>query len=141
VHTRVSASDVKQPFLRVGPAQPSQTQYRLPPEAIGYTLLALAALLALGGGALALRVAFGAGWVPRRSGAAPLERILRELAGASSNGDSGRRRRALEDLARELEPVNEPLSVESRVLAWAPQDPPPEAIADLTSRVLAEVRR
>jgi hypothetical protein len=141
VHTRVTAGDLQRPFLRVGPPRPSPTRYRLPPEATGYTLLALAALLALGGAALALRTGLGAGWLPRRRSATPLEQILRELAAASSNGDSGRRRRALEHLARELEPVSEPLSVESRVLAWAPQEPGPEAIADLTSRVEAEVRR
>ena len=76
-----------------------------------------------------------------RSREAPLDRILHELAAVSTNGDSGRRRRALEELARELEPLDEPLSAESRVLAWAPADPRPETIADLTDRVRAAVTR
>ena len=77
----------------------------------------------------------------RRRRDAPLERILRELAAVSSNGDSGRRRRALEELARELEPLDGPLSAESRVLAWAPTDPKQETIAELTGRVAAAVTR
>jgi hypothetical protein len=68
----------------------------------------------------------------RRRGT-PLERILGELT--SANGDIGRRRRTLEQLARELEPLDESLSFESRVLAWSPQEPEPAAISDLARRV------
>jgi hypothetical protein len=66
--------------------------------------------------------------------------VLSELTASSSNGDSGRRRRALEMLARELEPLDQSLSAESRVLAWGPEEPRPQAISDLTARVRKEVR-
>ena len=52
----------------------------------------------------------------RRRAPTPLDRALGELA--TANGDSGRRRRALEQLAREIEPIDPGLSAESRVLAW-----------------------
>jgi hypothetical protein len=71
----------------------------------------------------------------RRLPGTSLERILDELTSSLMNGDSGRRRRTLEQLARELEPLDEPLSFESHVLAWAPHDPEPAAIADLAQRV------
>lgn len=140
LHSRVAKADLRHPILRVPRPQPAASDYRLPPRATGYTLLALAGLMALGGGALLLRVGLRRR-DPARRGAPPLERILGELAAASSNGDSGRRRRALEELARELEPLDEPLSVESRVLAWAPHDPQPDAISELTSRVRTAVSR
>jgi FMN phosphatase YigB (HAD superfamily) len=63
-----------------------------------------------------------------------VERILLELEAGGTNGDSGRRRSALEQLARELGPVDPELSSESRVLAWAPTDPPPDAIEELARR-------
>jgi hypothetical protein len=139
VHSRVAASDVQRPFVRVGRPEPGTTGFRLPPEPTGYALLGVAALLALAGGALLLRV----GWQylrARRPSPTTLDRVLGELAAASSNGDSGRRRRALEQLAQELEPLDRLLSAESRVLAWAPRDPEPEAIAALTSRIRTVVQ-
>ena len=98
-------------------------------------------MLALGGAALLLRL-----WAPRPAGprrrqGTRLERLLGELAAAAANGDAGRRRRALESLARELELLDGSLSAESRVLAWAPQDPQPAAISALTGRVRAAVAR
>lgn len=140
VTTRVSAADLRQPFFRVGAPRPSQPDYRLPPGPTGYALLVLAALLALGGTALVARAAFRGRRLPRTEGSPTLEGILSQLASASSNGDPVRRRRALEQLARELEPLDESLSIESRVLAWSPEDPRPESIADLTGRVQAAVR-
>jgi hypothetical protein len=141
VHARVTAADTARPVFRVGPPQATRTGYRFPPEPTGYVLLALAALLTVGGAALLVRAGLLGLRLRGRAREAPLERILRELAAASTNGDSGRRRRALEELARELEPVDEPLSAESRVLAWAPDDPNPEWIADLTVRVQSAVKR
>ncbi len=141
LHARVAQKNVKKPFFRVGAPQASGGGYRLPPRTTGFFLLAVAALLALGGAAMLVRAIAG-GLRPRdRRRDAPLERILRELAAVSSNGDSGRRRRALEELARELEPLDGSLSAESRVLAWAPTDPKQETIAELTSRVAAAVKR
>jgi hypothetical protein len=104
-------------------------------------LLALSAVLGLGGAALLLRL-----WLPRPSTArrrhgTRLERLLGELAAAAANGDTGRRRRALESLAGELEALDGSLSAESRVLAWAPQDPHPAVISALAGRVRAAVAR
>ncbi len=141
VHSRLGATDLQRPFLRVPPARPAAVDYRFPPQATGYVLLGLATLLALVGAATILGVGLRRGLMRRRRPVPPLERILAELDAASSNGDSGRRRRALEHLARELQPLDESLSAESRVLAWAPDDPRPDAIADLTTRVLAAVGR
>jgi len=140
VHSRLARTDLRHPMLQVPAAQLAAAHYRLPPRATGYALLSLAALLALGGAALLLGVALRREPADRRTGE-PLERILGELGVASSNGDPARRRHALEELARELEPLNEPLSAESRVLAWAPQEPGADAISDLTSRVRTVVWR
>jgi len=140
VHSRVAQADLRRPVLHVPPPVLTASHYRLPPRATGYALLSLAALLALGGAALLVGVVLRRERVRRRAGE-PLERILGELSAASSNGDTARRRRALEELARELEPLDEPLSVESRVLAWAPQDPEAGAISDLTTRVRTAVPR
>ena len=140
VHSRVTAAEVARPVLRVPPPVAAEPSYRVSPDLAGYGLLALAALLAAGGAALLLRVALTHAdrSKPR---VPPLERVLVELAASCSNGDSGRRRRALEDLARELEPIDEPLSKESRVLAWGPREPQPDAISDLSDRVRTVVRR
>jgi hypothetical protein len=141
LHSRVMPVDLQRPFFRVPPARRAPVDYRVPPRAAGIVLLVLSALLALAGAATLLRVGLPAALRSRPRVAPALERILHELAAASSNGDSGRRRRALEHLARELEPVDASLSAESRVLAWAPDDPRPEAIADLTSRIAGMARR
>jgi hypothetical protein len=140
VHSRVAATDLRHPLLRVPPPHAS-SGYRFPPRPTGYALLALAAVLALGGSALLLLVALRHFEPARSRTGAPLERILDELAAASSNGDSGRRRRALEELARELEPFDSSLSAESRVLAWGPEDPRAEAVAELAGRAQTMVRR
>ena len=140
VHSRVALADLRHPLLRVPPPH-AASDYRLPPRPTGYALLALAALLALGGSTLLLLVGLRRFAPVRRGTNTPLERILVELAAASSNGDSGRRRRALEQLARELEPLDPGLSVESRVLAWGPEDPKVDAVADLAGRAQTAVRR
>jgi hypothetical protein len=140
VRSRITAADIAAPVLRVPPPVAAPVQYRLPSGATGYALLVLAGLLAAGGAALLLWVGLRRIAPPLRR-VPPLERVLARLAASCSNGDSGRRRRALEELARELEPLDEPLSIESRVLAWGPADPKPEAVSDLTSRVRTAVRR
>jgi hypothetical protein len=130
VSSRVGAADVRRAVLRVPAPAPVLHPAR---HAFGWGLLVLAAALAAGGAALLLRL-----WLPplraRRHEAPPLERALVE-ARASAADEPGRRRRALEALARELEPLDAPLSAESRVLAWAPPDPEPGAIEELTGRV------
>jgi len=139
VHSRVTKADLARPVLQVPAPVAAPARYRLPPAATGYALLALAGLLAAGGAALLIGVGLRQ-MAPGRRRVSPLERVLGELAASCSNGDSGRRRLALEDLARELEPLDEPLCVESRVLAWGPGEPQAEAISDLTSRVRTAVR-
>jgi hypothetical protein len=138
VHSRITKADSARPVLRIPPPAAAPARYRVSPTAAGTVLLVLAGLLAAGGVFLLLRVALRK-IAPTRRPLPPLERVLAELAAASSNGDSGRRRRALEELASELEPLDEPLSVESRVLAWGPDDPRPEAVSDLAARVRQEV--
>lgn len=136
VGSRVAPRDLVHPVLRA-PFTPPSVHYRLSPSVTGYVLLALAAVLALGGAAFVLGAAFRASAVRLRRPAPLLDRILAELAAASSNGDSARRRHALEQLARALEPVDGPLSTESRVLAWGRDDPQSDAISELTQRVRA----
>ena len=138
VHARLQAADLEHALLRVGPAQ-AHPSFRLPPAATGWTLLGVAIACALGGVALLLRPALPALALGRPRGGTPLEEILRELANGRVNGDAGRRRRTLEQLARELEPLDAPLAFESRVLAWAPQEPAADTIADLTRRVRSVV--
>jgi len=139
VHSRITKADSARPVLRVPPPAATPARYRVSPTAAGTILLVLAGLLAAGGVFVLLRVALRK-IAPTRRPLPPLERVLAELAASSSNGDSGRRRRALEELARALEPLDEPLSVESRVLAWGPDEPPPGAVTDLATRVRQEVR-
>jgi hypothetical protein len=130
VSSRVGGADIRRAVLRVPAPAPVLHPAR---RAFGWGLIVLAAALATGGAALLLRL-----WLPplraRRQMVPPLERALVE-ARASAAEDPGQRRRALEALARELEPLDAPLSAESRVLAWAPPDPEPAAIAELTGRV------
>ena len=134
VHSRITRADVDAPVLRVPPPVAEPAHYRLAPTTTGIVLLVLAGLFAAAGVGLLLAVGLRR-ITPARRRIPPLTRVLDELAASCSNGDSGRRRRALEELARQLEPLDEPLSEESRVLAWGPEEPRPEAISDLTSRV------
>jgi hypothetical protein len=134
VHSRLTPADLAQPMLRVDPPV-ARPRYRLPPAASGWTIIAAAALAALAGlGLVGWALAPSLRSFRRRR--PPLELALAELA---RGGDEERRRTALERLARELEPVNEPLSSESRILAWAREEPAPEAISDLASRVRSTV--
>lgn len=136
VQSRVAAGDLVHPVLRT-PTAPPTPRYRFSPSLAGYALVALAAVLACAGAILLLRVAFRAA-APRLRRPEPLlDRILGELAAASSNGDSDRRRKALEQLALALEQVDDSLSSESRVLAWGRDDPRSEAISELAKRVRA----
>jgi hypothetical protein len=126
--------------LRVPAPVAAAAEYRVSPTATGYVLLVVAGLLAASGVFLLLRVGLRR-VAPARRAVPPLERVLAELAASSANGDSGRRRRALEELARELEPLDAPLSAESRVLAWGPDEPQADTVSDLASRVRKEVQR
>jgi hypothetical protein len=133
VHPRVVAADVAHPQLRVDPPQ-ARAHYRFSPAATGWALMALAATCAIGGLGLLVRLVVPALPSHRRLQRTPLEELLDELASGRANGDVGRRRTALEELARALQPLDEPLSYETRVLAWASDEPAPAAIADLALR-------
>jgi hypothetical protein len=139
VHARVSAAALRHPMLRVGPVQAHAT-YRVSPRLLGWVLLAIGLVSALGGLALLLRAVLTSLPRGRRRAGSELDQILREL-GNGLVGDPAGSRLALERLARALEPLDEPLSFESRVLAWAPQEPAPEAISDLALRVREVVGR
>jgi hypothetical protein len=130
VHGRVGANDVASPALRVGRPEAADLGYAIPPRVAGFALLAVAAGLASLGAGLLLRLALAG--LRRRQGKTALQRILDELTSA----DPGRRRRALEELARELAPRDLSLATESRVLAWAPRPPADGAVDDLARRVL-----
>lgn len=138
VHSRLTKADAEHPVVRVPPPVAAPARFRGSPTAAGVVLLVLAALLAAAGAALLLRVGLRRG--PERR-TPPLEQVLRELAASCSNGDSGRRRRALDALARELAPLDASLSAESRVLAWGPVEPQAAAIAELTDRVRTVAHR
>jgi hypothetical protein len=139
VHSRLTKADSARPVVRVPPPVSAPAHYRVSPTALGVTLLVLAALLAAGGAALL--VAVGVRRIaPTQPRVPPLEHVLAELAASCSNGDSGHRRRALDALARELEPLDASLSAESRVLAWGPREPQAAAISDLTDRVKTAVK-
>jgi hypothetical protein len=133
IHARVSAAAVQRPMLRVGPSQ-AHASYRVRPGVLGWLLLSVGIVSALGGLALLAWVALRSVPFARRRHGTEVDQILHELMnGLRGNPDGSRL--ALEQLARELEQLDEPLSFESRVLAWARQDPEPEAIADLAQRV------
>jgi hypothetical protein len=133
IHARVSAAAVRQPILRVGAPQ-ARASYRVRPGVLGWLLLGVGIAGALGGVALLARAALPSLALARRGRGTQVDRILHALMNGLS-GDADGSRRALEQLARELEKVDEPLSFESRVLAWAPQEPRADAIAELAERV------
>jgi hypothetical protein len=133
VHARVPAAAILRPMLRVGRPQ-ADASYRVRPGVLGWLLLGVGTAGALGGLGLLVRAALPSLPLARRRGSTEVDRILHELMNGL-RGDPDGSRLALEQLARELQQLDEPLSFESRVLAWAPQDPQPEAIADLAQRV------
>lgn len=132
--TRVARGAAAHPRFRVPPPVVESPRYRIEPRT-------LASLLVAGGGLLCVAVlglaASALVRTRRRNAPAPdaFALVLSELQlAARGNGDSGRRRRALERLAELVEPLDAPLSHETRTLAWAPDDPPHGAIAELSRR-------
>jgi hypothetical protein len=134
VRGHVVNADLESPSFRVGRPDTVDLGYRMAPRLTGTVLLALAALAALAGAALVLRFALDR-LRRRRARETPLRRILRELEAAASNGDTERRRLALDELALELGPRDESLAGASSVIAWARHDPDPETISTLAERV------
>jgi hypothetical protein len=135
VRSRLVGRDLQEPFLRIGAPRPAAVHYRVAPRRTGTALLALAALAGLAGLLLLGRLAVAPLLDARRRRVTRLERILGELGSASQNGSAARRRAALEELAHELEHVDGDLSRRSRALAWSPDDPERDEIAELTRRV------
>jgi hypothetical protein len=134
VHSRLDAARRASPQVRLPQPRSAVPSFRVDPHRAGVALLVAAALLGAAGVALLLWLV-AAPLLARRGRVGPVERILRELQGA--NGDSGRKRSALEQLARELAPLDGELAQESRVLAWAPDDPPPDAVDEVARRARA----
>jgi hypothetical protein len=134
VHSRLDAARRSSPQLRLVQTRSAPPSFRVDPHRVGVALLVVAAVLGAAGIALLVWLV-AAPLLARRRQVGPLERILRELQ--TANGDSGRKRSALEQLARELAPLDGALSQESRVLAWAPHDPPPDAVDELARRARA----
>jgi hypothetical protein len=132
--TRLANDATTEPRFRVPRPVLTEPRYRIGPGFLGTLLLTggtafclTALLLAF----LALRSRLGL----ERRDPEPLDLVLRELREAvRSNGDSGRRRRALERLAELVEPHDGTLGSETRTLAWAPDDPPADAIDELARR-------
>jgi hypothetical protein len=134
VRGHVVKADIEHPSFRVGRPETVDLGYRTSPRHAGYLLLGLAALAALGGAALVLRFAL-VQLRRRRARDTTLRRILRELEAAATNGDTERRRLALDELALELGPLDESLAGRSTVAAWGRHDPDPDAISALAARV------
>jgi hypothetical protein len=134
VRGHVVKGDLERPSFRVGRPDTVDLGYRMAPRLTGTLLLGLAAVAALLGAALVLRFALDR-LRRRRARETPLRRILRELEAAASNGDTARRRLALDELALELAPRDESLAGASSVIAWARHDPDAETISTLAERV------
>jgi hypothetical protein len=134
VLTRVTPTAVRRPSFRVAPPVIEAPRYRIAPRRLAL-LLALVGI-ALCAGALALAAYATIGLRGRRADPAdPFALVLVELhRAARGNGDSARRRRALERLAELVEPDDPGLGGETRSLAWAPDDPPADAIDELARR-------
>jgi hypothetical protein len=139
---RVGPQDVEQAQWRANVSRVPDVSYRVSPGVLGFALLAGAATLLLGAGAIAWTL------IPRRSAdqavdaederaATGIERAL-ELVLTSTNGSSPDQRRALERLARELGAEGlVVLGDHARRLAWS--SPPPtrgevQALADAVRR-------
>jgi hypothetical protein len=140
VQGRVSKSDLARshpPFrANTTPAPPS---YRLAPSTLAWLLVAVAFVLALAAGALAV---YEARRLARRRRGEPvvdeLERALR-LAHEAENRPPPDRRRALGLLARLLDARDRRLSGTASELAWAKPDPEQAALATFVADVEREV--
>jgi hypothetical protein len=134
VLTRLAPDAAAHPRFRVPPPVLERPHYRIRPGLLA-VLLAVAgiALCALAVGLAAYAIV---GLRRRRTPPPdPFALVLAELHGAArGNGDSARRRRALERLAEMVEPHDEELSGAATALAWAPDDPPADAMDELARR-------
>jgi hypothetical protein len=130
VSSRLAAGDAQHPSFRADLAQPHATS-RVDPEAVGWTLTALAGVILLGTTVWLVRAVR-----PRRRVTAPalsrLEQAL-ELVRQSATASAERRRAALDLLAVEL--GDDPFAGLARTLAWSAKPPEPPAVNLLADEV------
>lgn len=131
--SRVGAEELAQGRWRADPATLPEPDYRLSAGALATGLLvaSLALVLAAAGIAILLlrRRAVPAGEVV--DARPPLERAVELALLVSRNGDPAERRKALERVARELIGVGRgDLATRLRTLAWSPDPPSADAVAD-----------
>jgi hypothetical protein len=139
VASRVSGDDVEQIRWRAAETALPDVTYRADPTWLAAILLAAAAVAAAGAAFLASRV-----WkehptevAPATAApvATPLQRALALAREASLDGDTPRRRKALERVALELGVVNQPeLAAEARKLAWSSDGSGREEVESLARR-------
>ncbi len=142
VGSRLTSADIGQPQLRARDTELPAVSYRASPDVLAALLFALAAALALAGGALV--------WpsisplLPARrphddlAGLPPLERAVALLRRSLARGRASDQRKALDRLARELRRSGrDELAGGARALAWSERDPAPDELTDLAGRVEA----
>ena len=143
VASRLGPSDIQEAGWRAD-LTPPEVSYRVSPGWLAAGLAGSSLLLVLGAGMLAA-------WLLRSrpeealAGAQvdavpPLSRAIDRVVRASSNGSMPERRRALEQLARELDRADEPaLATRTRRLAWSAAEPSGDAAAALAAEVRGAV--
>jgi hypothetical protein len=141
VQRRVAPADAARtrPPLR-SDTTPRPVTYRVSPDRLAVALEIVAALLAAAGVLLAGLTA--AAIYRRRQTAEPLTGLERALALArdAERRPAPDRRRALELLARLLDPRDSGLADEAEQLAWSEPAPTPVALADLVTEVEEKLR-
>jgi hypothetical protein len=113
------------------------TGYRLPPGLVFWAALAIAAVLAAAGLAVAARWALRFRAPPVLAPALPpsyLERALALFFWANARGDETLQRKALERVADELPLDVIDLSETARALAWSPETPEGEEVEAISER-------
>jgi hypothetical protein len=120
--------------------------YRVSPGLVFWLALGLGGGLALAGAGLLGRWALR--FRPHAAAAAApgppataLERALSLFVWARERGDDTLQRKALERVADELAPAGLELSERARTLAWAPETPPEEEVAELSESALHRTPR
>jgi hypothetical protein len=110
--------------------------YRVSPSLLFWLALGVGSAFALGGAGLLARWAVALRpHAPAAVAAAPqtaLEQALVLFLWARERGDETLERKALERVADELAPASHDLAEKARALAWSPETPPVEEVADLS---------
>jgi len=146
VASRLSAGDLPRNVFEASPWRAdvfsrADTSYRFRPGFLQAGLFGVGAALLLLAGAIVLRVVVQAVPAPvvvepAGSGVTHLERALRLVEQASSNGHSEEQRKALELLAGELDRFGQhALGARARELAWSEVTPRGETMGTFTGEV------